>query len=219
MTRWVVLVGFVVSFAAGLTIGLSLRASARAGDRPPPGSRGSWLAQQLQLTPQQREQMDAIWSEAAGRGGGREAWAQKRELREQRDRAIAELIPPDRRSEYDALLAQYEAATEALDAQWRQSFQEAVEKTRQILTPEQRQKYEQLMSRHGDDRKPPGPGPGHGPGHGPGKGPAHPHRSPSGVNSGKPPLPPPGRPSGDRKAPEPSDVPAEPGQDGQTPRD
>jgi Spy/CpxP family protein refolding chaperone len=154
MTRLVVVIGFLVSLAAGLAIGLTTRAGVPKPEHKPPGERGSWLAQQLDLTPEQREQLDAIWSETARRGG-REQWQQRSQLRRERDDAIAALIPEDRRESYQQLLDDFAARSEAMEAQWRESFHAAVQRTREILTPQQLTKYEELMSRHS-----PGSGPG-----------------------------------------------------------
>src|SRR5688500_8579212 len=100
MTRLVVAIGFLLSFGAGLARGLQLNAlpstvSAAPGDPPPPrpsGRRG-WFATELGLTPEQQRQLDRIWSETVRRGpsGG----DRRRQFREERDRAIAELVPPD----------------------------------------------------------------------------------------------------------------------------
>ncbi len=166
MTRALVIVGFLVSLAAGVTVGLSV--SERAHHEPPPkpvggpgdGPRerggGGWLAQQLSLTPEQQTQLDAIWSEVA-RHGGREQWSERSRLRKERDEAIAALIAPERQPEYEQIHRQYDERVEAMEAQWRGNFQQAVEKTKAILTPEQREKYEAILARHDRDRDRNGP--------------------------------------------------------------
>ena len=147
MTRLVVILGFLVAFGAGLTAGLAWRHGDEA-EEPGRGGPGSWIAAQLKLSPQQREQMDAIWSSAVREGGGRDGWQRKLELRRQRDEAIAALVPESSKADYQRVLDEYTAASDALDAQRRASFEQAVEKTRQILTPQQREQYEQIMARH-----------------------------------------------------------------------
>lgn len=183
MTRVLVIVGFLVSLAAGLTVGLSV--SDRVHEPPPPrpedrhpgpspgpgpqpqesrdrrgpGSPGSWLAQQLDLSTDQQQQLDAIWSEVA-RDRGREQWDMRSKLRKERDDAIAALIPEDRKAEYERIHSDYDARVEDMESQWRSRFQQAVEKTKAILTPDQREKYDAILARHDRDRgsSPGGPG-------------------------------------------------------------
>jgi Spy/CpxP family protein refolding chaperone len=156
MTRLVVLLGFAVSFSAGLMVGLISDHGPSKPDDKPPRDRSSWLAEQLKLTPEQIRQMQEIWSETARRGG-REQGDRRQQLRRQRDEAIAALVPESRRQDYERILAEYAAANEAIENEWRGSFDRAVARTKEILTPEQRERYEQLLSRQGWD------GPGSGP--------------------------------------------------------
>lgn len=156
MTRLAVLLGFAVSFSAGLMVGLvSERGPTRPHDKPP-RDRSSWLAEQLKLTPEQVRQMQEIWSETARRGG-REQGERRQHLRRQRDEAIAALVPEARRPDYERILNEFAAANEAIENEWRGSFDRAVARTKEILTPEQRERYEQLLSRQGWDGSGPGP--------------------------------------------------------------
>jgi len=77
----------------------------------------SWLAAELDLTGAQREQMDKIWSEVMG-AMGRQRFEQSRALRQERDQAIAALMTD-----------------------------EAIKRTKEILTPEQAAKYDALMAK------------------------------------------------------------------------
>jgi Spy/CpxP family protein refolding chaperone len=152
MTRIVVILGFLVSFAAGLVVGMETRhASIAAPPATHPARGRGWLASELALSSEQQEQLDKIWSETASRGG-REQDDHRHKLREERDRAIAALVPPPDRPRYEAALKSYADQMAALDNQWRSHFQASVEKTKQILTPQQRAKYEELLSRRQWDR-------------------------------------------------------------------
>lgn len=152
MTRLFLVIGFLVAFGAGWMSAHTWRAEPHAGPTDPQhrsgpgGGRGSWLAQQLELTPEQQKQMDQIWSELGGRGR-REDPAKRNELRKARDAAISALIRGEDRAAYDKVIADYNANIAAIETEWKKNFQQAVEKTREILTPAQRTKYEQLMSR------------------------------------------------------------------------
>lgn len=156
MTRLIVVIGFAVAFFAGLIVGIrggeraasrdvtqstTQPASQERGGRSDPGS---YLVQQLGLTPEQQQQMREIWSETAGRRG-RQASEQRRRLREERDAAIVALIRPEDTPAYEAILKDYEDKRTALENEWRNAYQEAVEKTKAMLNPEQRAKYEQML--------------------------------------------------------------------------
>lgn len=153
MTRLIVTIGFVCAFAAGFALDLGWSQHApRPADQPQRGDRGSWLAEQLNLTPEQQAQMKDIWADTARRGN-RQQWEQRRKLREERDAAIASLIREEDRAAYEQIIEEYKRKADALEAQWRQSFDQAVEQTRALLTDEQRAKYEQILERQRRDNR------------------------------------------------------------------
>lgn len=153
MTRWVVAFGFLVAFAAGYVVGLRPQKEAPAPTTRP-SRRGGWLAAELKLTPEQQRQLDAIWSETASRGR-QDREERRREIMRQRDEAIAALIPPGDQAKYEQVRKDFSSNMDALDQEWKRGFREAVEKTKSILTPEQKAKYERLLERH----EPPDRGP------------------------------------------------------------
>ncbi len=195
MTKFVVLIGFIVSFSAGLVIGRQWRATTttvppgvehtavaqgggdddRGGghgrdrdrdrdggdrdgdrDRERDGNRGrgGWLAHELKLTEEQQQKLDKIWSETARNGRGRSEEA-RRQYRKERDEAIQALVSESAKAEYDQIQQTYADRIEAFEDEMRNSYRAAVERTKEILTPEQRAKYEDLLKRH--RWGPPGP--------------------------------------------------------------
>jgi Spy/CpxP family protein refolding chaperone len=174
MTKIIVIIGFMVSFAAGLVVGISahrppLMPTMPPGPRPDRGP-GGWLTRELKLNPDQQEQMRQIWSEVAHRGG-REQDERRAQLRRERDEAIAALIHPEDLGAYDQVLKHYSDQLAVLDKEWRDAFDAAVKKTESILTAEQLAKYQELRKQ----RQPPweggrrgGPGGPGGPPTGPG---------------------------------------------------
>src|SRR5688572_13152366 len=78
----------------------SSRPPGRPGDRGP----GGWLAAELDLTPEQHKQLDAIWSELAERGRNRDHGGRRRAMRNERDLAVAALIAPERWGEYEEII-------------------------------------------------------------------------------------------------------------------
>jgi len=163
--RLAVMLGFALSFAAGASVGLlaSLPKPAEA-DRP---RHGPDLAKQLGLSDEQRSEMNRIWGEFV-MSRDREFRDAKREIWQAKDEAIENLLTEPQREEYDAILAECDLRMADMDAQWRAVIDQAVEKTKAILTPEQIKKYEQFRAaRHA--RRPRGGrgrsrrGPDHGP--------------------------------------------------------
>ena len=78
-TKFIVMAGFLMSFAAGLVTGLErhqttaapARPTTRQSDRRGASSMApqSFWIQQLTLTPEQQKKWTAIWSAVASRGG------------------------------------------------------------------------------------------------------------------------------------------------------
>lgn len=153
MTKVVVILGFLVAFGAGLAVGLQNARRETAAKpqepatRPSAGGREGWLTSALGLNSEQQEQLKKIWSETARRGRG-EQDDLRRQYRTERDEAIAALIRPEDKPRYDLALRTYTERTAAMEQQWRTAYQAAVEQTKQVLTPEQRVKYEELLKRH-----------------------------------------------------------------------
>jgi Spy/CpxP family protein refolding chaperone len=160
MAKIMVVIGFLIAFAAGLAVGVEMRrpsvAQAPTPLEPPtrtttgPSTRrspGGWIASELNLSPEQRKKMDAIWSEVAK--GGREEMDKERDaLRKQRDEAILALVGTDNKAKYDDIQKNYRDQQQAMERKMRGRFEKAVEETKAILDDEQREKYEKLLARH-----------------------------------------------------------------------
>jgi Spy/CpxP family protein refolding chaperone len=157
MAKLVVILGFLLAFAAGMVIGsrshgLFDRSDATTSRQPATApserrSRGGWLSQELGLSAEQRTQLDKIWSAIASRGGS-DHEDRRREYRRERDTAIADLVPPGRLGEYDQIINTYQDRVAALETETREAYQQAVEQTRAILTPDQRTRYEEILKKH-----------------------------------------------------------------------
>lgn len=169
MTKLVVIIGFAVAFAAGLTVGMKSQQAGVASpttpasptSRPSGARHGGWMTSELNLTPQQQEQLDKIWSESRSRM--HEMDDKRRQLRADRDETFINLLSPENKAKYDDAVAKYKEQSAAIDAEMRKNFEESVAQTKQILTADQRAKYEEWLSHHQPgDRGPGGPrgGPG-----------------------------------------------------------
>jgi len=146
-TKVLLVVAFAAAFAAGVAVGFAVWGDRHRSHGP------SWLAAELDLTDTQKEQMHEIWSEVMSEAF-RDHWQRRRAMAEQRDQAILDLLTDAQRTQYDAILQTYAERREAMEEERKAAFQQAVERTKAILTPEQAAKYEELIKR----------GPKHGPG-------------------------------------------------------
>ncbi len=157
MTKMFVITGFLIAFAAGLMTGVAWQSNYRAAteDRPR-GDRNSWLVAELKLDENQQKQMKQIWMDVGNRGG-RESRERRMQIRREQDEAIARLIHPEDLGAYDNVISEHKQKLDVLDAENKKSFQQAVEKTKAILSSEQLTKYEELLARPGSG--PGGPGP------------------------------------------------------------
>ncbi|HEX8324116.1 MAG TPA: hypothetical protein VF595_09400 [Tepidisphaeraceae bacterium] len=152
MTRLVVITGFIVAFLAGVMAGVTIR---RPG--PPPasreaGGRQSFIANQLGLTADQQTQMKAIWQDVSRRGTPDQR-GKRGGIRREQEEAVARLIRPEDRAAYDRTVAEFQAKLDQIETDGKRSFQQAVEKTKAILTPDQLKKYDELLARPGDRDK------------------------------------------------------------------
>ena len=157
MTKLIVILGFLIAFSAGLVIGFSSQRQTvpqvgPTGTTTKPDRRGGFLAAHLNLTAEQRQTMDKIWSEAV-RGRHWQLEEKRRECRKERDEAIAALLRASDTQKYESIMKAYAQRMDDLEQEDRTAFQEAVAKTKKILNPEQLTKYEEFLKRHPMDRK------------------------------------------------------------------
>lgn len=147
-TSVTILLGFVLMFAAGAVIGMVKDKAV------PPASphNHSWLADQLQLTDQQREQMKEIWQSAMPHQHGDQAMEKRRTLQKERDDAIRAMLNSDQQAKFDAIEQKYEQSIADLQKNRAKAVQDAVERTKLILNDQQRQKYDELRKHWEADR-------------------------------------------------------------------
>ena len=140
MTRFkaFILVCFCLAFLAGVSTGVLWNRMAKKPRGP------SWIERELDLTPEQREQMREIWFSAMGRGRQQQR-EQRRIIREERDKAIQGLFNEEQTAQYEEIVRLHEEKSAALDAARDALFKQAVEQTKAILTESQRAKYEELL--------------------------------------------------------------------------
>jgi len=133
-----VVVCFLVAFAAGVGVGLALR------HRPAVPPVHSVLVRELNLTPEQGKKVLEIWSRA--RDALREQFHEQREaVAKQRDEAIRALLTKEQTPRYEQITADYQRKRDELGEQRKKLFRQAVEQTKEILTEDQRARYEEIL--------------------------------------------------------------------------
>jgi len=159
MTKLVVILGFLIAFSAGLVIGFNGRrqttpqvSPTTTAIRPERPRGGGFLAAHLNLTAEQRQAMDKIWSDTV-RGRHWQLEEKRRQCRKERDEAIAALLRASDTQKYESIMKTYAQGIDALEQEDRAAFQDAVAKTKKILNPDQLAKYEEFLKRHPGDRK------------------------------------------------------------------
>jgi hypothetical protein len=143
-TRVILLIPFVLVLCAGVVVG-------RLWNRlpietKPPGGSPSWLADQLDLRPEQRQQMDAIWDET--RPKIEKSFERRQSLDRERDQTIQELLTPAEWTAYDKIIEDFRAKRAALDKDRHQLVLDANEKSVALLDGAQKQKWEALRNAH-----------------------------------------------------------------------
>lgn len=157
-TSIMVSIAFALVFAAGVAVGTVAQQRQK-----PPHDFGAFLAEKLNLTSEQQQQMKAIWSNAmTSDKTGRNKY---QELRDQRDTAINTLLTASQLTEYQAINDTYREQFNKMRQARRDAIDKAVAETRKLLTPAQLQIYDKLRPDKQDGwRK---PSFDHGPDHGP----------------------------------------------------
>ena len=141
--RIAVILGFTLAFAAGASVGIL--ASSPGEATASRSGRGPDLAAQLGLTTEQRAEMHTIWSEFVA-GQDKEFHDLKRTLWQEKDEAFEGLLTDEQWAEYDAICADCDHRMRDMDEKWQEVIQQAVERTKAILTPEQVKKYDEFRA-------------------------------------------------------------------------
>ena len=130
---------FTLALSAGLVAGkLDWGSNAASGK-----SETSALAAELGLNDQQCERIRGIWEPL--RQSAKASYDEARRLERRRDDAFVSLLTEEQKKEYGKIKHDYDDRVLALRAKRDAQFRDAVEKTRQLLTPPQREKYEQII--------------------------------------------------------------------------
>lgn len=129
-----------LAYVAGIATGWA--GFTLSGEPPqPPRDRGSWLSHELQLSPEQKTQMEAIWSKEA-LGDDR---AKVRALYDERNSQVRDLLTEEQQKAFDEIYRLSEEKREAVFSERQKRHQDAIDKTMSILTPDQQEKYKTIV--------------------------------------------------------------------------
>lgn len=136
----VLLAAFVLVMSAGVVVGrLWTRLPVVSAQH---GRSRSWLADQMNLSPQQRQRMDAIWSGTKQKI--HQTFEKQHEIDHQRDAAILALLTPSQKTAYDKIEASHQAARAQLDKQRAALVHDANQRSRALLSDEQKARWDGL---------------------------------------------------------------------------
>jgi len=139
-TRVILLVSFLMVFAAGVALGTLVAATTHLSTRQ------SYLSRKLDLTPEQRQQVQEIWSGAVNVGRQRPA-ERRKAIRKEHEEAVRQMLTEDQKVPYEEMLRGYSSKLAALEDEKKQLFQEAVTRTKAILDDRQREEYEAFLKK------------------------------------------------------------------------
>lgn len=128
---------------------------------PPQGRPRSWLNDQLNLTPDQRQKMDAIW--AVTRQRIDMEFEGRRQAEQDREKAVMSLLTDQQRAAYEKINKDYRDKRDELFKERAKLIQEANDQSRALLDEDQKIKWDIVTKEMRERRGPPGPGMGPGP--------------------------------------------------------
>jgi Spy/CpxP family protein refolding chaperone len=148
--KLVMLLGFALMFVAGLAVGRSRKIVPAA--KPPDTQPASIIGKELNLTPEQREQMKKIWEPV----GHHPEPAEYKDADRQRDESIRALMSEDQRAQYELIIHDHDTKIAALRAEHETAMRTAEAESRAILTEAQQKTFDQMIKEHGHRHGPPG---------------------------------------------------------------
>jgi Spy/CpxP family protein refolding chaperone len=159
----------VMALSAGVVAGLvaarlpAATSAAKSDNVPPPippGPMEKSLAEELQLTADQREQMRAIWEGV--RDKVHQAFDEAQDLGRQRDQRLVAILSDEQKAQFEKISKEFAEKYNQLARERDDAFNGAVEKTKKLLNETQRKKYEEILKTHVRPGSPGGAGAGGG---------------------------------------------------------
>lgn len=143
-SRCIVVIAFGLALVGGAAAGMLAMRLFPTG-APSQSVPSASLSDELQLTPTQRNQIRAIWEPLQSAATSAVADAQR--LAQRRDDRIRDLLStPEQQKAYAQINQQYQDEYAALKARNDRALHDAIERTRKLLDPSQRQKYDVILA-------------------------------------------------------------------------
>jgi len=134
----------IVALGAGVVTGVLARQLPLGAQKPLVETAGTLsLGDELQLSPEQRDQMKSIWEGV--RWEVQDCYHEGESLQRERDRAIVALLDDRQKAEFEKMSSEFAARFTELTEKREQTFQRAVERTKKLLDDRQRGKYEAIL--------------------------------------------------------------------------
>ena len=144
----------VLVLSAGMVVG---RLSSRFSGMRPPDHDHNWFTDQLNLTPDQHEKMDAIWADTKTQMD--KINDHRHGMDHDRDAAIRKLLTPEQLTAYDGIFDAYHAKRAEFDKDREKLLHDADDRSRALLSPEQQVKFDAMKKdMHNPDHRDHGPG-------------------------------------------------------------
>jgi Spy/CpxP family protein refolding chaperone len=148
-SKIILLATFVLVLSAGMVVG-RLWATLPVMTVTPPTTQPSqqpWWAAQLDLTAQQRQQIDAIWAEAKPKVA--ETFDRRRALDRKREEAVEDLLGPAQYAAYEKIFDDFYAQRADIDKDRQKLIHDAEDRTKALLNDTQLKQLEALGPHEG----------------------------------------------------------------------
>jgi hypothetical protein len=153
----VLLIGVtVLALCAGVVAGLvaARMPSAKSAQSSSSSDSGvGALAAELELTPDQQQQMRSIWQEVQAKVN--RTFDDAQALQRERDQALVALLDDQQKAKFEKISKDYAQRFIDLSRGRDQTFNDAVERTKKLLSEQQREKYDQILKAHVRPPEPP----------------------------------------------------------------
>jgi len=153
----ILLIGLtVLALSAGVVAGML--ASRMPGSEPTaaPVDRTP-LVEELGLTPDQRDQMRQIWEGV--RAKVHQTFEDAQQLQKQRDDTLVSLLTDEQKAKFQKISKDYAKRYDQLARTRELTFNQAVERTKALLSEQQKRKYEEILKSRVQSAGPGGLGP------------------------------------------------------------
>lgn len=144
-TKFAIFSAFLVALVGGGAVGLLISRYVVVPNKPAQSvSVGQSLSEQLQLNPEQEENIRKIWEQM--RDQSQKAYLDADAVNHDRDAAIEKLLDAGQKKQFHEIQQDYQDRYTKVLALRDAAFNDAVAKTKQLLNASQRKRYEAILA-------------------------------------------------------------------------